>query len=317
MSDRRLILVDGIIGAGKSTTAQWLCRLLSANGESAEWHHEQDVGHPVFEHHELEAAARMSSADCLAFHRRALDRWRRIAAAASLPRSVGIIESSFLQAPIASMHLAGCSPDAIFDHVGGTARAVADAHPLLVYLRPRDVAACVRQICERRGPEFTAYLLETITATPYGEQRVPNEPTQVTTFIEELAGLCDGAVGRLELDVVTAEVDREPWASTRARLAGCLDVSAEASEPGPDRGDVDQLVGRYRDAAQDQEIDVVRDGDRLRLHPSGTRLLPIGPDRYDLEGLSVELTFERVDGAAERIHCQSRLANIGPVWERT
>jgi hypothetical protein len=317
MSDRRLILVDGIIGSGKSTTAQWLCRLLSAHGEPAEWHHEQDVGHPVFEHHELEAAARMSSGDSLAFHRRALERWREVAVSAGPGRPVVIIESSFLQAPIASMHLAGCSRDVIVGHVAETAQVLRDVPSLLVYLRLRDVAACVLQICERRGPEFGAYLLETITATPYGEQRVPNESTQVTTFIEELAGLCDVAVGRLECDVVSAEVDRESWKAIRARLAGCLDVAAVEPDPEPERDDAGQLVGRYRDIEHDQELRVIRDGDRLVLHPSGTRLLPTAPDRYELEGLSVELTFERVDGAAERIRCQSRMANMGPVWERT
>ncbi len=314
MRDRRLILVDGIIGVGKSTTAQWLCRLLSAHGVSAEWHHEQDMEHPVFEDHALESAARMSPRDCLAFHRSALEQWHRVAVATGPGRPVVILESSFLQAPIASMHLAGCSHDGIVEHVSETARVLHGVHPLLVFLRPRDVAAGVRRICERRGPEFAAYLLDTIRATPYGEQRAPVESGQVTTFIEELAELCEIAVSRLACEVVTAEVDREPWASIRTRLAGHLAVAAV--ELGPESGDVDQLVGRYRDIEHDQELRVIRDGDRLVLHPSGTRLLPTAPDTYDLEGLSVELMFERVDGAAERIRCQSRMANMGPVWER-
>jgi len=311
----RLILVDGIIGSGKSTTAQWLYRLLSEHGVPAVWHHEQDVGHPLYEHHQLEAAARLSGEACLAFHRAALGRWQTVADRAG-SEPVVVLESSFLQAPVASMHLSGCAPEAIVEQVGRTARVVDALRPLLVYLRPHDVAASVRWICEQRGPEFVDYLRDTISATPYGARRAPVETAAVTVFIEELAVLFDETVASLGLEVLTADAGREPWETVRRRIAARLGVPVAGTvEPLVPAGDPSAFAGRYRDTEHDQELTVVLGDDGLRL-ASGARLLPTAPDTFDLEGLSVELTFEHDGDVAERIRCQTRLANLGSIWER-
>src|SRR5687767_5330975 len=43
-----LVLVEGLPGCGKSTTAQFLARQLRRAGYRARWHYEEETPHPVF-----------------------------------------------------------------------------------------------------------------------------------------------------------------------------------------------------------------------------------------------------------------------------
>ncbi len=43
----RMILIEGFPGAGKSTTAQFLARLLARRGARARWVHEGEVPNPL------------------------------------------------------------------------------------------------------------------------------------------------------------------------------------------------------------------------------------------------------------------------------
>jgi thymidylate kinase len=47
MIDTKLILVDGIPGAGKSTTAQFIARQLEKNGIKTKIYNETDNNHPL------------------------------------------------------------------------------------------------------------------------------------------------------------------------------------------------------------------------------------------------------------------------------
>ena len=44
----RLIMVEGVPGTGKSTTAQMVAAAQGAAGRPVRWHYEEEVGHPVF-----------------------------------------------------------------------------------------------------------------------------------------------------------------------------------------------------------------------------------------------------------------------------
>jgi thymidylate kinase len=56
MIPTNLILVDGIPGAGKSTTAQLLCLHLEKLGYHVNWIFEQDPKHPIYLFHEILAS---------------------------------------------------------------------------------------------------------------------------------------------------------------------------------------------------------------------------------------------------------------------
>lgn len=54
MIESKLILIDGITGSGKSTTAQFLFDQIQRNGIEVSWYHEDETDHPIKFDEELE-----------------------------------------------------------------------------------------------------------------------------------------------------------------------------------------------------------------------------------------------------------------------
>jgi thymidylate kinase len=304
-SNHRLVLFEGLPGSGKSTTAQWLCHLLEARGVTAAWYHEQDAHHPVYNYEELQAATRSGPAACEAYHAAARYRWRELATSAA---GVTILDSSFLQSPITSMLLAASGRDAIASHIAETEGIVASLAPLLIVLRHADPPEALEYLRASRGPWFDAFMRDIVRDTPY-------------TFLDLLrdhAVMLDGLVPGVEMPALHLDVRTLGWTGCRRAIADVFGLTAIDIHPAA--ADPARFTGRYRDADSDQELVVAADGRGLFLEATGTRLLPRRGATFELEGLSIELTFEngtRPDGVAERMRCAARLPNIGPLWVRT
>lgn len=312
MRDTRLILVEGLPGSGKSTTAQWLCHLLEALGVRAAWHHEQDITHPVYRHDELQQATLAGAAACEAYHERARHRWQELAAAALATNTVTILDSSFLQAPIASMQLARCGEDAMARHVAATETLLASVNPVLILLRHTDTTEVYWRARLQRGPWFEAFLAELVGGT-HDEQADPAARTAlILDALHAHAAIVHGLAAGVAMPSVQIDITSARWHEHRAQIADFIGVPS--LDPHGSVENVNSFVGRYRDLESDQELIVASDERGLFLEVTGTRLLPRRNETFELEGLSIEVTFEPADGIAARMRCAARMPNIGPVW---
>jgi predicted kinase len=150
---RRLVLIEGMIGAGKSTTAERLADELSNDGE--------------------DARAFLEGADDQPIRTRAVDRLRGVAPASDAKEydpgqwdalaercargaETVIVEGTFLQNSVMP-HFLDDAPIAVVKEVfAGLAARIAPAAPLLVYLRPSDVAAAIRRVHAERGEPWSS-----------------------------------------------------------------------------------------------------------------------------------------------------------------
>jgi len=312
----RLILVEGVPGSGKSTTGQWIAHLLEAQGQMAVWHHEQDTGHPVYRADQLQDATLAGPAACAAYHADARQRWAALVADTVAADRVTVLDSSFLQAPIASMQLAGCTEEVIAEHVAATAALLTPAHPSLILLRHADTTATYWQARIARGPGFEAYLAELVGASA----EAIGPATRTARVVEALQAHA-ALVHRLAAETrargmqgLTIDITSGDWPASRAAIAASLGVPVV--DPHPPDGEVDGFTGRYVDPVSQQELIVARDERGLVLSITGTRLLPRRAETFAFEGFSIEMTFEPATGTATRMHCVSRMPDIPPVWER-
>jgi predicted kinase len=167
MSVRRLILIEGMIGAGKSTTAERLAARLREDGEEVRVFLEFAADHPIRTRHVdfLRGAdpAPASSYDA--------GQWNVLADRCARGAHTIIVESMFLQNSVMPHFIVDAPIGVVKEVFADLAARVAPAAPLLVYLRPSDVAAAIWRVHAERGEPWSSRNYAFVSACPWARRR--------------------------------------------------------------------------------------------------------------------------------------------------
>ncbi len=149
----RLILIEGMIGAGKTTMATRVESWLIGRGEDARAFHEFAADHPIRTRavDQLRAAfpqaprpsdydldAAVAGGDAYP-----AGQWQRLAERCARGRQTVVLESTFLQNSVMPVFIDGGPASEVAEIFTGIVREAAAAEPVLIYLRPKDVAAAI------------------------------------------------------------------------------------------------------------------------------------------------------------------------------
>lgn len=167
MSARKLILIEGMIGAGKSTTAERLAARLAEDGHDVRTFHEVADDHPI----RTRAVDLLRGAGPAPDRSYRADQWDELADRCARGTQTVILESTFLQNSVMPRFIDD-RPSAVvkgvFDDI---AARIAPAAPLLVYLRPSDIAAAIRRVHAERGEPWSSRNYAFVSACPWARRR--------------------------------------------------------------------------------------------------------------------------------------------------
>jgi hypothetical protein len=312
----RLVLIEGLPGSGKSTTAHLLARHVESLGLPARWYYEHEESHPIFHYPDvLEAVRQRRIRD--GFFQDAVERWRRYAATLAADGNWGILESSFFQTAVNPMLLLHTSEPQIAAYVQEVEDAIGPARPILVLLRRRDVERAVREAAALRGPWFLEFLESTVSASLYGSANSLDGLDGVVRYTTAYRDLVDRLIARLRIETLVVDADT-------VKREAFLDRITERLSLPPFEGvgtrvpDLEGYVGRYKDVSSEDVYVVVTDGTHLYLDgASRTRLLQRCATSFELAGTCVRLEFHaNGDGVISRLECEAPLQNLARDWVR-
>jgi predicted kinase len=168
LSVSRLILIEGMIGSGKTTTAEHLGDCLSRRGEDVLAFDEGAADHPIRTRRvdELRAIPAPDDPDVYS-----AGQWRRLAERCLRGGQTVILESIFLQNSVMPAFIDGAPVATMAEICAEIQRQAAPAEPFLVYLRPTDIAAAIARTHRTRGEPWSSRNLAFVADSPWARRR--------------------------------------------------------------------------------------------------------------------------------------------------
>ena len=242
----RLIVIEGMIGAGKTTTATRVGEWLASQGENAQVFREGATDHPIRTRAEdrLRAAAGLrspgppgSAADGTAQGSTGEypdDQWRRLAEHCLRGPQTIILEGSFLQNSVMPAFI-GDAPartvDEIFTRI---TRQVAPAEPLLVYLRPADIGAAIARVHRDRGEPWSSGNLAFVENSPWARRRGLRGQDAVVRLYQAWEPVVTRLYNSYPFPKVMVTEPQRDWLATLARICAAVRPAQCGSPCGPD-----------------------------------------------------------------------------------
>jgi hypothetical protein len=179
MQMRRLILIEGMIGAGKSTTASRLAAMLTERGETAQAYNEFAEDHPIRTRH-VDLLRGAAPAPAGSYDGR---QWNLLADRCAHGPHAIIIESMFLQNSVMPLFVEDAPIAVVKEAFADIVARVAPVAPLLVYLRPTDIVDAIRRVHADRGEPWSSRNYAFVSGCRWASRRgLVGEPAVVELY---------------------------------------------------------------------------------------------------------------------------------------
>jgi len=295
MIDTRLIHVDGIPGSGKSTTAQWIALELQKRNIAADWFMDEHRDNPV---------TAWDASDIDLFITRILDNWQQFSQALQSSKTVYVLEGSLFQHILLRLLLADIERSRIQAGIHTVGNYIRPLNPALILLYQADVALSIHTIYEKRGSEWSQYMLEGFNQSPYAIARRVAGLDALVAFYQkytEFVQRCHHELGFKTLMIENAEGN---WPVYQAQILQFLSLPTMVEQP-PSFDYLARFEGRYRDLSgthpRDPECRIELSSNQLVIYNfryDKSRLIPKAPEEFYLETLGYEVFFEE-DGRGQ------------------
>ncbi len=147
MKDTRLIIVEVIMGSGKSTTASFIVRQLRKDGVEAKYQMEAEYPHPVKVMAELprplEPWLDLSVDEYI---ERILGKWRAYVEGARESETVLVLDGQLFHGDMTNLFMMDAPPSRLVRYLREVVDIARCLNPLLIYLYQADVAEAVQKI---------------------------------------------------------------------------------------------------------------------------------------------------------------------------
>jgi hypothetical protein len=216
---RRLILIESMIGAGKSTTAKRLAARLTEEGRRVHAFHEFADNHPI----------RTPGVDLARTGARAPEsmydpsQWNALADRCAQGANTVILESTFLQNSVLPLFVEDAPTAVVKELFAEITRRIVPAAPLLVYLRPSDVAGAIRRVHAERGEPWSSRNYAFVSACPWARRRGLVGERAVVELYRAWERLVDELLPTVE-SIVVSDPQRD-WMRALQRVYDAVNAS--------------------------------------------------------------------------------------------
>ncbi|HEX9133433.1 MAG TPA: hypothetical protein VF844_14175 [Ktedonobacteraceae bacterium] len=204
MRKTSLIFVEGIMGAGKSTTAWFLTQQLQWHGIAARFLLEgptaQEPEHPLRVATELPHPNGVwLDVTVQQYIERSLQKWHSFVQEALPSAVVTICDGLLFHGNMTDLLLMNAEPELLLRYVAQVIESTQPLNPAMIYFYHADVTQALRAVCDTRGSEWEAYQVNWKVLSPYGVQRSLQGFPGLVQLYRAYRALCDDFFAQLAL----------------------------------------------------------------------------------------------------------------------
>jgi len=218
MINTKLILIDGITGSGKSTTAQFLANQLKRNSIKVKWYHEEETAHPLEYEEDVEVFT--SQAEMDKFIRTIPNLWRKFAEEASRSDEIHIIESFLFQDTVRILFQNNLEESKILEFTQEIEEILKSLNPTLLYFYQS-----IRRIWKRRGDAWKKWFVDSDIQTPYVKLSDVSGEAGVIKLWADYQDFTHQLFDRSQFNKLSMENSEGKWDDYRQQMLDFLELN--------------------------------------------------------------------------------------------
>ena len=297
MIDTRLILVEGLPGSGKSTTAQFIAKCLSDNGIPNKWWYEEEQGHPVYffnSSEEIQGVINdLSAGKYEDVIDKALKQWEVFCNSLISVEKVLVIDSAFFGYLTWTLFPFGVPHEVIEKYLIEVESMISPFKPSLIYFYQEDIHCSLKEICDKRGGNTQERFIRNATESKYGRDRNLVGFVGMVQFWQEYRSLTDRIFERTTLRKLAIDNSVGNWAEYLSQITEFLKVT-ETKITYFDPEEVNSIVGIYKNSNVTCEIYQINGELYINSFKGiwpNSHLLRRGRNRFEIESLPIQVEF--------------------------
>ncbi|GIN74924.1 hypothetical protein J14TS2_53990 [Bacillus sp. J14TS2] len=321
MEATKLIMVEGIPGSGKSTTAQSISKSLDRMGYKHKWWYEEEQGHPVYVYDDNKAMQKiiddLSSGNYQKVIALALKSWNEFVVEVQSSSDIIIVDSCLFGYLTWSLFPFEVPKQEIVQYVKDVERIIKPLNPHIIYFYQSDIGAALEKICTRRGEDTENNFVRAATQSPYGKSKGLIGFKGMVTYWQDYRSIIDQAFQDLECPKIAINNTDGNWSDYTDEIAAFLGISEEDGSAVNEQN-FHHVVGTYsaelkgiKDCSlQIQSGNLIADG--LPHTWKQSLLIPRSLHVFDVQSLPFQVRFVNEDNRL-RMYLTGPALLTGPV----
>lgn len=214
----RIVIVEGIMGSGKSTTVLRLADRLKTSGVSVLGITEGVSPHPI----RFDWDVPWADMPATQLAKSAAARWCAYANSVAMSKSITVVDGQLFHGNLTSLFLLDADIALMRRYVHDVAAAIKLLRPLLIYFHQDDVDRAIRTIAAERGDAWVTYQVDWKLAAPYAVRHGLAGLEGLIALYRDYRQLTDQLYADLDIPKISIENSGQEWAKYEETIDSIL-----------------------------------------------------------------------------------------------
>jgi hypothetical protein len=289
---KKIILLEGIPGSGKSTIARFLSIQLERNGQRPILFHETTADHPIL--------LRDTIIDPHEWMNTYLKNWIRFLEDDSYDGSIIVMESVLFQNPILNLLNKDFDKPSIQLFIERLSLLISNHEASLIFFYQQDALSYITQMIENRGgSQFLIQKYEEYKDEKYYTNRNNIGPELHLDFLKDYSDISKDVIKKLSIKTLSIENSKKEWKLYKSQILEQYNLK-QILDPFFSNDELNRFVGTFRNNEMNFNIQIeMKEG---HLYIFGNRKLKCRKkNTFYLDDMSVEVSFIEENGAYKEI----------------